>query len=48
MVLSKASSACRESRRVCCTTTGTSAVMTLAKSVSRGTGSGSRNSLKRR
>ncbi len=38
----------RESRRLCCTTIGTSDSITLAKSVLRGTGSGSSSSLKRR
>lgn len=48
MVLSSAFSAWRLSRRVCCTTMGWSDSMTLAKDVSRGTGSGSVMALKRR
>src|SRR6187401_371148 len=48
IVLSNAFSAWRESSLVCCTTIGASASIMLAKSVSRGIGSGSWRSLKRR
>ena len=47
MVLSKALPACRESRRVCWQTTGTSDSITLENSVARGIYSGSFRLLKR-
>src|SRR5690606_16023932 len=48
MVVISAFSACRESSRVCWTTTGTSDSMMLANGVSFGISSGSRSSLNRR